>query len=178
LALFIWGCPKRQPPPQVVYVPSPPVAATVEASAEPPETLVIEEPIAEEEPKAVSPESEAATPQPSPPRRRPVRTAPAGPAEAAVELAAPPAPEVPALQPRESPAQGAALRQQIVGLQQQVRQRIGRLDSRQLSPTDRKTLDDAGGFLDQSDKALEEGDLQRANTLARKASLLVSAVEQ
>jgi hypothetical protein len=43
---------------------------------------------------------------------------------------------------------------------------------------DRKTLDDARTFFQQSTQALNEGDLQRALMLARKASLLVSALEK
>ena len=47
-----------------------------------------------------------------------------------------------------------------------------------MASVDRKTLEDARLFLNQSRKALEGGDLQRAFNLARKASLLVEALEQ
>jgi hypothetical protein len=72
----------------------------------------------------------------------------------------------------------AALRRQIQGLQDDVRQRIAKLNTAGLSGVDRKTLDDARTFFAQSTQALNEGDLQRALTLARKASLLVSALER
>ena len=85
---------------------------------------------------------------------------------------------MPSLEPRESSAQEAALRRQIQGLQDDVRQRIAKLSQAGLSGADRKTLDDARTFFAQSTRALEEADLQRALNLASKASLLVSALER
>ena len=84
---------------------------------------------------------------------------------------------MPSLEPRESSAQQAALRRQIQGLQDDVRQRIAKLSRAGLSGADRKTLDDARTFFAQSTRALNEADFQRALNLARKASLLVSALE-
>jgi hypothetical protein len=84
---------------------------------------------------------------------------------------------VPSLEPRESSAQEAALRRQIQALQEDVRQRIAKLSRAGLSGADRKTLDDARTFFAQSARALNDADLQRALNLARKASLLVSALE-
>ena len=89
----------------------------------------------------------------------------------------PPTPQVPSLEPRESSAQEAALRRQIQALQDDVRQRIAKLSRAGLSGADRKTLDDARTFFAQSTRALNDADLQRALNLARKASLLVSALE-
>jgi hypothetical protein len=86
--------------------------------------------------------------------------------------------EVPALEPRESPGQQTALRQQILDLQGRLRQRTARFDRLRLSSEARKTLDDARTFLAQSERALLDGDLGRARNLANKASLLVSALEQ
>jgi hypothetical protein len=82
------------------------------------------------------------------------------------------------LEPRESSVEEAAQRRQIQGLQLDVRQRIAKLVQAGLSGVDRKTLDDARTFFAQSTQALKEGDLQRALTLARKASLLVLALER
>jgi hypothetical protein len=82
------------------------------------------------------------------------------------------------LEPRESSAEEAAQRRQIQALQEDVRQRIATLSRAGLSGADRKTLDDAQTFFAQSTRALNEGDLQRALTLARKASLLVLALER
>jgi hypothetical protein len=82
------------------------------------------------------------------------------------------------LEPRESSAEEADLRHQIQGLQDDVRKRIAKLNLAGLSGADRKTLDDARTFFAQSTRALNEADLQRALTLARKASLLVLALER
>jgi len=184
LALFIWGCPKRQGPSRIVYVPAPTPAATqattgtqAPADANAP-TMVIEEPAPPE--PAPAPPQEVPAPKETPhPHRRVLRREPpaAGP-ENTPETVEPPAPQVPSLEPRESSAQEAALRRQIQGLQLDVRQRIAKLDQAGLSGVDRKTLDDARSFFAQSTQALNEGDLQRALTLARKASLLVLALER
>jgi len=86
--------------------------------------------------------------------------------------------EVPALEPRESPAQQAALRRQIQGLQESLRQRLGRLENVRMGTSARRTRDDARTFLMHSQEALEKGDLQRALNLAQKAELLVVDLEQ
>lgn len=70
------------------------------------------------------------------------------------------------------------MRGQIQSLQKEVRQRLGKVNEAGLSETDRKTLEDARAFFAQSGQALEEGDLLRALTLARKASLLIAALEE
>jgi hypothetical protein len=90
----------------------------------------------------------------------------------------PPPAEVPALEPGKSSAEESTLRQQVRELQEDIRRRLARLPEAHLSSSDRKTLADARTFFVQSQHALEEGDLQRALNLARKASLLVAAVEQ
>ena len=174
LALIIGGCPKRQASTRIVYVPSPPPAATQASAADAP-TMVIEEP-APPEPPAASPQP---PPPPEPARRRRVlrRETPAAAPANNPDTAEPPAPPVPSLEPRESSAQQAALRRQIQGLQDDVRQRIAKLSRAGLSGADRKTLDDARTFFAQSTRALNEADFQRALNLARKASLLVSALE-
>ncbi|MGA2606075.1 MAG: hypothetical protein ABSH01_01305 [Terriglobia bacterium] len=175
LALFIGGCPKRQAPTRIVYVPSPPPAPT-QAPATGTPAMVIEEP-APPEPPAPSPQP---TSHPEPARRRRVlrREAPAAAAENTPKTTEPRTPQVPSLEPRESSAQEAALRRQIQGLQDDVRQRIAKLSRAGLSGADRKTLDDARTFFAQSARALNDADLQRALNLARKASLLVLALER
>jgi len=141
--------------------------------------MVIEEPAPPEEPPAPSPQP-ASQPEPARRPRRRLRTEPpAAAAETTPETTEPPpTPQVPSLEPRESSAQETALRRQIQGLQDDVRQRIAKLSRAGLSGADRKTLDDARTFFAQSTRALEEADLQRALNLARKASLLVSALER
>ena len=177
LALFIWGCPKRQGPSRIVYVPTPPPAATQAPAAANVPTIVIEEP-ATPEPVVTTPPVEASAQKVTPDKHRRVlrREPPAAGPESTPETAEPPAPQVPSLEPRESSVDEAALRGQIQGLQLDVRQRIAKLDQAGLAGVDRKTLDDARSFFAQSTQALNEGDLQRALTLARKASLLVLAL--
>lgn len=178
LALLLGGCPKRQTAPRLVYVTVPPQAVET-APAGPSQTLVIEEPPLP--PALRPPETPAAGAVAPRPAHRP-RRADAGEPAAASE--APPEPDaptptvgVPALEPRSSREQESALRGQILGLQNDVQQQIAALEPVKLGSADRKTLDDAQTFLVQSRKALEEGDLQRSLTLARKASLLVAALK-
>ena len=140
---------------------------------------MIEEPQPPEEIAEPSPAPEAPEPKPVRRRPRPARTgtAPSS-AETPPEPEEPASTEVPALEAREAPAQQVALRQQIAGLQQDLHRRTSQLERRSLSAGDRKTLEDARTFLAQSERALADGDLQRALNLAQKASLLVSALDQ
>jgi len=179
--LFIGGCPKRQAPTSIVYVPSPPPEVTQASTAGAP-TMAIEEP-APPEPSVPdhgtakgNADSQSAGHQRV---RHVLRTGPPAQAtETTPETSEPqPTPPVPSLEPRESSAEEAALRRQIQGLQDDVRQRMAKLTLEGLTGADRKTLDDAQTFFTQSTRALNEGDLQRALTLARKASLLVLALE-
>jgi hypothetical protein len=62
-------------------------------------------------------------------------------------------------------------------LEEDVRQRLARLKGAQLSANDRRTLEDARTFFAQSTHAMASGDLPRALNLARKASLLLAALE-
>jgi len=144
--------------------------------------MVIEEPAAPEEP--VESQS-AASETPSPdkdhgPRPRP-RSVTTEPHSDSTEQETPEPTQdlaVPALEPRESPQHEIALRRQIQTLQEDVRGRLARINEAKLSEVDRKTLEDARSFSAQSNRAMEDGDLQRALNLARKASLLVTALEQ
>jgi len=182
LILGIGGCPKRQGPSRIVYVPAPAPQAT-DGPTETAQVLVIEEPApVEAEPKTPVPQptegDQTATPKTN---KRPVRsgtgtTAPAGDTPATEEAAPPPA-EVPPLEPRASTQQAEALRQQIQRSLADIAQRMGHIDEGRLSSDDRKTLDDARTFYAQSARALESGDLQRALNLATKASLLVAALQ-
>jgi hypothetical protein len=176
MGLVIGGCPKRQMTPRLVYVPAPPSADAVQSSTE---AMVIEEP----PPPLPTPQealpSPPAAPRPAHRARRASPNEPAGTTEINPEPADEPSPsiEVPALEPRESTEQESALRSQTLGLQNDVQQRITRLAPTRIGPGDRRTLEDSRTFLSQSQKALEEGDLQRSLNLARKASLLVTALE-
>lgn len=141
--------------------------------------MVIEEP-APPEPVVTTPPVEASTQKVTPDKhRRVLRREPqaAAPESPTPDTEEPPPPQVPSLEPHESSAEEASLRSQIQGLQDDVRERIAKLTHAGLSGADRKTLDDASTFFAQSVRALNEADLQRALTLARKASLLVLALE-
>jgi hypothetical protein len=176
LALLMWGCPKRQTGPRLVYVPSPPPAAE-KAPASESGAMVLQEPAPEEPPPPVIVEEEAAPEAKPTPRRR--RPNPAGHPESdsTDETATPAAPEVPALEPRVSAAQQTAQRQQIIETLAGIRGRIVQIRREKLSELERKTLDDAQMFLEQSQRALDSNDLVRALNLARKASLLVNALQ-
>jgi hypothetical protein len=69
------------------------------------------------------------------------------------------------------------LRRQYLSLDQNIRQRLARLKGAQLSANDRRTLEDARTFFEQAAHAMASGDLPRAYNLARKASLLLAALE-
>ena len=120
------------------------------------------------------------TPVHDPPSTRSARRAPnpAEPDETPTQEnpETPPA-EVPALEPRQSSAQETELRRQFVKLEQDIRQRLTRLNGARLSANDRKTLEDARTFFAQATRAMASGDLPRALNLARKASLLLAALE-
>jgi hypothetical protein len=82
------------------------------------------------------------------------------------------------MEPAGSSAQESELRSRVVQTQQQIEGRITTLSREWLSPTEREVLEGARGFLQQSLRALNESDLQRASNLAHKADLLVEAIEQ
>jgi outer membrane biosynthesis protein TonB len=161
-----------------VYVPSAPPAATQVPAAEGAPAMVIEEPAPPEPPATPPPETTTSKETPHPHRRVLHKEPPPEDTETTPETTEPPLPpQVPSLEPRESHAEEEGLRRQIQGLQDDVRQRIAKLNLAGLSGADRKTLDDARTFFAQSTRALNEADLQRALNLARKASLLVLALE-
>jgi hypothetical protein len=177
MALLIGGCPHPQTGPRIVYVPSAP------PQAKPPTAASVDSQVIEEPPPPAEPEVEVAPEEPSAskpprPRRRPVTGEPPVQTEPAPESPEPASAEVPPLAPRETPEQEASLRSQVARLQNTVQERVTRVDVAKLVATDRKTLEDARTFLEQSKRALEKGDLQRSLNLARKASLLVAALEK
>jgi len=179
LALLIGGCPKRQASPRIVYVPSPPPAAMQAPSPENPPVMVIEMP-PPPEPVVITPPPETTTPKEEEPKHHRVthrEQTPTTP-ESAPETDEGPSPPLPSLAPQGSSSEQATQRREIQGLQDDVQKRIGKLNAADLSAVDRKTLEDAKAFIAQSTQALNEADLQRALMLARKASLLVTALEK
>jgi hypothetical protein len=180
LALLLCGCPNRQTSPRVVYMPSPPPAVTIPRS-ESSGNLAIEAPEppeSQELPAEVSPQESRTQKPVARPRRRTLPSETPVEAQPAPDNADHSAPPVPALQPRESPQQQTELRNKVLQLQQNVKARIAALERTQMANLDRKTLNGARMFVAQSDRALKSGDQQRAFNLARKASLLVDALEQ
>jgi hypothetical protein len=114
-----------------------------------------------------------AQPEPAPSRpSRPRR------AEAKAPPEEQPTAEVPALKSAISSGQASALQGQVVKLQEGIQTRIVRLSRERLSLSQRGTLEGAQGFLQQSQRALQESDFQRAYNLAHKADLLVISLEQ
>lgn len=112
------------------------------------------------------------TPEPAPSKpSRPKRAEAKSPPE---EEAA----EVPALQTALSPSQTSELRDQVFKLQAGIEKRITLVSKEWLAPRERSTLETARGFLQASQKALQESDLQRADILAHKADVLVTSLEQ
>jgi hypothetical protein len=177
LALLIWGCPKRQTTPRVVFVSQTP-PATEQKPAATTGALVIQEPPPPEPPPPVIIEAPAAPEEKPPQRRRRPATAGHPETEAPSEdTPAPTAPEVPALEQRESAAQQTAQRQQIIEMLAGIRGRVAQMKRNRLGDLERKTLDDAQMFVEQSQHALDTNDLVRALNLARKASLLVNALQ-
>jgi outer membrane biosynthesis protein TonB len=139
--------------------------------------MVIQEPEPPPAPVEIVPEKTPAPEVKTKPKLVPRNEPPPAAAEEA-QPTAPPSAEIPALEPRETSAQEAALRRNIQSLQEDIRQRLSRINEVNLSAADRRTLNDARNFFSQSGKAFDEGDLQRAQNLAQKASLLVRALEQ
>ena len=178
VALLIGACPKRQSGPRLGYVAPPPPSAS--ARSEPDSgTWVIEEP-APPEPETAKPASEAPPPAPVPPQR-PQKLRRNG--VAAEPPSTEPTPEEPSsvepppIQPAEGGG-GADLRHQIETRQESLSQRIADFEHSRLSDSERHTLDEAKAFLQQSRRALNESDPRRADNLARKADLLITAFKQ
>jgi len=176
------GCPKRQAASRLVYVPAPP-SASVPNVPQATDAVIISEPEPPaEEARTTEPADTGleTTPRHIVRRRRPGTARPDAPSEAEDVPAAPQPPpaEVPALEPHETPAEQARLRQEISTSREDTERRLAQLDHVSLGAGDRKTLDDARAFLAQAARALEEGQLIRSVNLAHKAALLVSAVEQ
>jgi hypothetical protein len=170
IAVIFGGCPKRQTGPQVVYVPTPPPAATPSQSDQ---SIVVQAPAPPAPLEAKQDSAPQTTPEPAPskpPRPRPT--------EAKARPDEPPGAEVPALQSAISAGQATALQGQVMRLQQGIEKRILVLSREWLSPSQRGTLEGARSFLQQSQKALQEADLQRAYNLAQKADIIVASLEQ
>lgn len=169
IAVVFGACAKKQTGPQIVYVPTPPPVA---APAQSGQSMVVQAPAPESPQKAPPPPVIVPTREPAPEphyrRRRPESKAP-------VQK---PAADVPALQSGISSGQASALESRVVKLQQDIEKRVQTLSKEWLSPAQRGTLEGARGFLQQSQRALQQSDLQRAYNLAHKANLLVDSLEQ
>ena len=90
------------------------------------------------------------------------------------DAAPPKSEEAPPLESITQPAGEAGVRGQL----QKLGDEIAHLQhSLSLTAADRRTLDDARTFFRQSQQALADHDVLRADQLAKKASLLVAALE-
>jgi hypothetical protein len=173
LALLISGCAKRQTGTRLVYVASPPAATT--AAPQDSGMLVIEEP-AGPQLTVLQPRKDLKflnTPLPTPPSPRKATSVSSSPADSSPEGSLV---EPPPLEPANNPGQGS--RQQLEKTQHDMGSSIEQIQRRQLSDPERQTLAEAKAFLDQSKAALNEGDPQRAEKLADKARLLITALEK
>ncbi|MGH9649212.1 MAG: hypothetical protein ACRD3I_01955, partial [Terriglobales bacterium] len=150
LAMLVWGCPKRQTTTHIIYTPAPP-SPTTSAPGETGGVIVIEEPAPPETVEPAPPEP--VTPKPAPRRRPSARTQTPATPDSTPEPEEPPPAEVPVLEPRETPGQQAALRQQTQTLQERLRQRLAQLERQVSSAEDRRMVDDARSFLAQSVRA-------------------------
>jgi hypothetical protein len=178
LVLLAGACVKHPHTARLVYVPTSSSPAPVEGATST-DAMIIEEPPPPPppvEPVEINPAPEPATPKPVIRPRRPARTSEPSVAEETAEPQA--APGLPPLEPRGSTEQQKALRDQIAGIQTTTNQRITRLEQLNVSSADLKFLGDARHFLEESQQALTDGDLQRSQNLAHKAALLVDSVEK
>jgi type IV secretory pathway VirB10-like protein len=172
LALLTSGCPKRQTGTRLVYVASPPAATS--AVPEPNSgTLVIEEPPPPPEPPKTPPPKPPADAEPSQPETPQPKANKVRPPQSP---AAEPPVEPPPLEPANNPGQGR--QRQLEKTQQDMGVHITQLEARHPSGAEGQTLTEAKAFLDQSRSALNEGDLPRAEKLAEKARLLITALEK
>jgi type IV secretory pathway VirB10-like protein len=169
VVLLITGCAKRQTGTRLVYVASPPAATT--AAPQDSGTLVIEEPAKPqlEELPLPEPSDVLNTPLPTPPKGTKPRPSPPSP-EPLADVEPPP------LEPANNAGQGG--QQQLEKAQQDMSAHIAQLEGRHLTGAEGQTLTEAKAFLDQSKSALNEGDLPRAEKLAEKARLLITALEK
>ena len=174
IALLIGGCAKRQSGTRLVYVASPPAP---QGGAPAPDSgmLVIEEP-AKPELQELEPRKDLEllnTPLSGQSSKRKATSASSS-AESSSEqtLVEPPPP----LEPANSPGQGG--RQQLEKVQHDMGASIEHFERSSLSGPEKQTLAEARAFLDQSTRALKDGDLPRAEKLADKARLLITALEK
>ena len=175
IALLIGGCAKRQSGTRLVYIASPPAP---QGGAPAPDSgmLVIEEP-AKPELQELEPRKDLEllnTPLSGGSSKRKATSASASSAESSSEetLVEPPPP----LEPANSPGHGG--RQQLEKVQHDMGASIEHFERSSLSGPEKQTLAEARAFLDQSTRALKDGDLPRAEKLAAKARLLITALEK
>jgi type IV secretory pathway VirB10-like protein len=170
LALLMGGCAKRQSGVRLVYV-APPPTSTPAASTEESGTLVIEAP---PPPEPEQPQPAALPPPASAPKAEQVKPRQSGQtsaqAPAEQQLVEPPP-----IEPANNPGQGQ--RQQLEKTQRDIGSSIEQLERSLHSNSERRTLAEARAFLDQSTRALKEGDLPLAEKLATKANLLITALK-
>lgn len=180
-ALLVGGCPKRQTEPRVVYVQPPPATASTSTSQQasaPADILTIEPPLPAPTPAPPPPAAVSTVVPSQPPARRQTRPrTDSHPSEEAEEPETAPTPETAQAPPLE-PASSAASEDEIASSQNTIQRRIDALGNGQsFAPADQQILQDARSFLTQSEQALKEHNLLKAQELAGKATLLLDALE-
>ena len=185
VAGLIAGCKTRNKAPQVAAAPVPVVAAAGPLSA--PQTVERLPPPQPVPPEAIPPEPEAATAEPAPaqppkPLPKPRQTRPAVPPNPNANQALDPAtvpPNQPAggtaapqLRPVFGAEQERELRARIDHSLTSAEQNLARIAAQ---PSDRRpAVARVQGFIRQAHQARDQGDLNRARSLAERAELLAS----
>ncbi|HEV2381045.1 MAG TPA: hypothetical protein VG206_14790 [Terriglobia bacterium] len=184
LALLVGGCPKRQTTPRIVYVQAPSVPpsgpnTTADGASE---TLTIQQPGLP--PTTESPPPTVAAPPPPqsqadkntrPPRAPPRDAAEKAPVETAQPSSSAESPSSLQLEPQGGDVQEAVISKRLEQLTAELNDLEHRTD---LSEDQRRTVNDASTFRNQSLEALHQRDLLRAKQLANKAGLLIKAVQE
>jgi hypothetical protein len=123
--------------------------------------------------RPAEPSSPAAKPKVTAPRPEPRQQATVPP----VQVPATPPPATPPgsrrrIRPVESAAERNRLLNEVGSRQRQVQDILARVRTRQLSDTEKGTAERIQAFLDQTDAALKDQDLQQADALSNRALLL------
>ena len=142
-------------------------------------TLPRPQPIQAEALATVRPESQP-SPEPANPAVRPPRTPPRNESrQQAVAPAQPAGPQPPAIQPsrvRIRPVESAAERKRLMAgintRKRQVQEILGKVRNRTLTEAQKSAVERIQAFLEQTDAALKDQDLQQADALSNRALLL------
>jgi len=165
--------PPAQPAPPVEIAAEPPISVPQTQVTLPRPQPIQAEALAKTVPESASapePPNQTVKPPRAPAPRPAATTAQAQPAPAPAP--APPPPAVRRLRPVETPAERQRLMAGITVRQRQVQDVLAKARSRQLSEKDKTAVDRIQAFLEQTEAALKDEDLQQAEALSSRALLL------